>query len=143
MAISQRTCVSFLNELYSGTHDISNDTLKCALYGSTANLDVDTTAYTTSGEITGSGYSAGGKTLSLASGYPKVTSPDADLDFDDLVWTSSTLTGVMGALIYNSSQSNKAISVISFGAGVSSSNGSFTLTFPDPNVEPALRLVAG
>ena len=144
--ITQCICASYKLERYQGIHDLRTDTLKMALYGSAATLNYATTAYTTTGEISGTGYSAGGSTLAVASGYPKLnTSGNADipvgsmvlLDFDDLTFSSLNVTGVMGALIYNSTQSNKAMYVLSFGVAFDV-NGDLVLQWPTPDVMSAI-----
>jgi len=143
MAITQGVCTSFLSELFTGVHDFSADTFKVALYGSSASLGRSTTAYTATGEISGTGYTAAGATVAVAAGYPTTSGTQVLVDWDDVTWASSTLTGVMGALIYNSSKANRAVAVYSFGAGVNSQSGAFDIAWPDPSISPALRLNAG
>lgn len=140
MAITQGVCTSFLEEILAGTHDFSADTFKVALYGSSATLGPDTIDYTSTGEVSGSGYTAGGATVSVAEGYPLGSGLVVKIDFDDVTWSSSTITAATGCLIYNSSKSNKAVAVFTFGAAVSSSNGDFVLEWPDPNTYPTIRL---
>lgn len=128
MAVTAAVCDSYTQEVLSGTHT-SADTYKIALYSSaSATLNASTTAYTATGEVSGAGYTAGGVTLT---GF--ATSVDAGvaiLDFADPSWASATITAD-AALIYNSSKSNKAVAVLSF-TSASSTNGTFTLTFPAP-----------
>lgn len=140
MAITQGVCTGFIAECLIGTHDLSADTLKVALYGSSATIGPSTTAYTATGEVSGTGYTAGGATVAVASGYPLESGQVVEIDFDDVTWASSTITAATGALIYNSSKSNKAIAVVSFGAAVSSSNGAFLLEWPNPDTYPTIRL---
>jgi len=116
MALTQTTCTSFKKEQYLAIHDFSTDVLKIALYVSTATLGADTTVYTTTGEITGSGYTAGGNTLTGVTVNTSGTT--AYVNFANASWTGS-LTA-RGALIYNSSKSNKAIAVLDFGANKTS-----------------------
>ena len=116
MTIAQTTCTSFKKEQYLAIHDFSTDVLKIALYVSTATLGADTTVYTATGEITGTGYTAGGATLTGVTVNSEGTI--AYVDFADASWTGA-LTA-RGALIYNSSKANRAIAVLDFGADKSS-----------------------
>lgn len=126
MAITTAVCNSFKQEILEGVHE-STDTYKIALYTDAATLGASTTAYSATNEVSGSGYSAGGLTLSgLSTGLSGST---AYLTFTDPVWSNSTITA-RGCLIYNSSQSNKSVAVFDFGQNVSSVNGSFTVDFP-------------
>lgn len=127
MAITSAVCNSFKQEVLGAIHDLDTDTIKIALYTSSASLDATTTAYTTSNEIVASGYTAGGNTLSGA--VISLDSGTAIVDFSDTTWSAATITA-RGALIYNSSKSNKAIAVIDFGADKISTNGDFTVQFP-------------
>ena len=112
MSIAQTTCTSFKKEQYLAIHDFSTDVLKIALYISTASIGADTTVYTTTDEVSGTGYTAGGVTLT---GVTVNTSGTiAYVDFADASWTGA-LTA-RGALIYNSSKANRAIAVLDFGA---------------------------
>ena len=127
MAITSAVCNSFKQELFGGVHDLDTDVIKIALYTSAATLGASTTAYTTSNEVVGAGYTAGGNTLSGA-----VISLDgsvAIVDFSDTTWSSATITA-RGALIYNSSKSNKAVAAIDFGGDKISTSGDFTVVFP-------------
>lgn len=141
MAISQAMTNSFKVEILNGIHAFGTsviragtgaDTFKCALFTSSATLDATTTAYSTSNEAPSTGnYSAGGNTLTVSQ-VPTSTGGSgtaAWLDFDDTTWSSSTITAA-GALIYNSTQSNKAVAVLDFGGDKSSSSGNFTIQFP-------------
>jgi hypothetical protein len=126
MAITTAVCNSFKQEILEGVHE-STDTYKIALYTDSATLGASTTAYSATNEVSGTGYSAGGLTLSgLSTGLSGST---AYLTFTDPVWSNSTITA-RGCLIYNSSQSNKAVAVFDFGQNVSSVNGNFTVDFP-------------
>ncbi len=132
---------SFLLEQLSGDHDFSADTLKVAMFDGDAALDADTTAYSTSNEVAnGNGYTTGGESMSISSGYPKMENDKASARYDDVVWTLTADTTIRYLLIYNSSQSNKAIMVIDLGAA-SQFNGSFTLGFP-ADMAPLLYLAA-
>lgn len=127
MAITQTLCTSFKSEILQGTHALLTDTLKIALYSSTATLNADTTVYTTTGEISGTGYSAGGTTISGVS--IATASGVAYLTFNNVSWVTSTITA-RGALIYNSSKSNKTIAVLDFGSDKISQASTFLITLP-------------
>jgi hypothetical protein len=134
MAITQTTCTSFKVELLTGTHDFSSDTFKIALYTGAATLGADTTAYSVSNEVSASGYAAGGNTLTVST-TPTSSSTTAYVSFANTSW-SSALTA-RGALIYNSSKSNKAVAVLDFGADKTSS-ATFTVTFPTADATSAI-----
>jgi hypothetical protein len=140
MPITQAMCNSFKTELLGGTHDLDTDTIKIALYTSSATLGASTTAYSTTNEVTGStGYTAGGNTLSGAS--ITLSGSTAIVDFTDTTWSSATITA-RGALIYNSSKSDKAIAVLDFGSDKSSTNGDFTVVFPTADASNAIIRIA-
>lgn len=137
MAITQCVPTAFKNEIMIGTHNLgaAGDTIKIALYTSSATLDATTTAYTATNEVSGTGYVAGGNTLS---GQVVTTSgTTAYLDFSDTTWAGSTITA-RGAMIYNSSKSNKAIAILDFGSDKSSSASSFVITFPSADATNAI-----
>jgi len=127
MAITQAMCTSFKAEILDEQHDLVADTLKIALYTSSASLDASTTAFTTSNEISGTGYSSGG--VELTSRTVSTSGTTAFFDADDPTWTSASFTA-RGALIYNSSNSNKAIAVLNFGGDFTVSSGTFRIVFP-------------
>ena len=136
MAIIHGMCESFFLELLRGTHDLRTDVIKMALYGSSAELDPgSTTAYTSTGEITATNYTAGGTTLTQVA--PALTSGVAVVDFADPTWNSSDITAY-GALIYNSSKSDKAIMILNFGAARTSSGSSFTVIMPTADSTSAI-----
>lgn len=136
MAITSAICNSFKQEVLEGVH-ASTDTYKIALFTSSATLSAATTAYSTTNEVTGTGYDAGGKTLSgLSTGLDGSV---AYLTFSDPVWLDSTITA-RGCMIYNSSKSNKAVAVFDFGSEVSSVNGSFTVDFPGAGASSLIRI---
>lgn len=142
MAITQALCTSFKKELMEGTHNFSasgGDTFKIALYTSSATLSAATTAYSSSNEVSGTGYTAGGASLTNVS--PASSGTTAYVDFNDAAWTSSTITA-RGALIYNSTDSNKAVAVLDFGADKSSSAGTFTVQFPTADASNAIVRIA-
>jgi hypothetical protein len=134
MAITQTTCTSFKVELLTGTHDFSSDTFKIALYTGSATINADTTVYTTSNEVSATGYTAGGNTLTVST-TPTSSGTIAYVSFSNTSW-SSALTA-RGALIYNSSKSNKAVAVLDFGADKTSTS-TFTVTFPAADATSAI-----
>ena len=142
MTISQAMCTSFKTELLTATHDFSasgGDTFKLALYTSSASLDASTQAYTTSNEVSGTGYTAAGSSLTNVA--PTSSGTTAFTDFNDLTFSSSTITA-RGALIYNSSDSNKAVCVLDFGSDKTSTNGDFTIQFPTADASNAIIRIA-
>ncbi len=139
MAISQAMCSSFKQQLLLGEHDMDTNTIKIALYTSSATLGASTTVYTTSDEVVGAGYIAGGNTLSGAT--VSLSGTTAFVDFTDTTWSSSSITA-RGALIYNSSVGNKAIAVLDFGGDKTSTNGNFTVQFPTNDASSAIIRIA-
>lgn len=143
MAITQAMCTSFKDELLEGVHDfraVGGDTFKLALYTSAATLGASTTAYTSSNEVSASGsYSAGGGTLTNIS--PTTTGTTAFTDFDDISFTSATITA-RGALIYNTTPThtytNPAVVVLDFGGDKTSTSGTFTIQFPTASASDAI-----
>ena len=132
-------CTSFKSELFTGTHNFSSHTFKLALYTNSATLNASTTAYSTNNEASGPGYSAGGVTLSNVSVNTSGTT--AFIDFDDVAISSSSITA-RGALLYNSSASNKAVAVFDFGSNKTSSSSTFTITMPVNDASNALVRIA-
>jgi len=142
MAITQALCTSFKKELLEALHDFNasgGNTFKMALYTSSASLSATTTAYTTTGELTGTGYTAGGNTLTNID--PTSSDTTGFIDFSNTSWTSATFTA-RGALIYNSTNSNKAVAVLDFGGDKDVSNGTFAISFPTPSSTTAIISVA-
>lgn len=139
MAITQAMCSSFKQQILLGEHDMDTDVIKIALYTSSATLDASTTAYTTSNEVVGAGYTAGGNTLTGAT--VSLTGTTAFVDFSDTSWTTATITA-RGALIYNSSKSDKAIAVLDFGSDKTSTAGTFTVQFPANDASNAIVRIA-
>lgn len=127
MAISTAMCTSFKKELFEAEHDFTADTFKIALFTSSATLGASTTAYSTTNEVSGTGYTAGGETLSNIT--VTTSGITAFIDFDDVSITNATITA-RGALIYNSSKSNKAVAVYDFGSDQSSTAATFTIQVP-------------
>ena len=140
MAITQAVCNSFKQELLQGLHDLDGHTLKMALFTSSATLDATTTAYSTTNESSGTGYTAGGATL--ANVAVSLSGTTAFVDFDDVSFTSATISDAAGALIYNSSASDKAIAVVDFGSTKSVSSGTLTITLPTASATTALIRVS-
>ncbi len=137
MAITAAVCNSFKADLSALTPHAPTDIFKIALYLSTASLDATTTAYSSTNEVTGAGYTAGGQALSGFS--PGSSGGVAWIDWTtDPAWTGATLSGVRGALIYNSSKSNKAVAVIDFGSNYSDTGGTFTVQLPLPGPTTAI-----
>lgn len=136
MAITSGICNSYKQEILEGVH-ATTDTYKVALYTSSATLSAATTAYSATNEVSGTGYTAGGATLSgLSTGLSTST---AYLTFSDPSWADSTITA-RGCLVYNSSKSNKAVAVFDFGSDVSSVNGTFTVDFPAAGASSLIRI---
>lgn len=127
--ITQALTASFKKELLQGVHDFDTDTFKIALYTNSSNISSSTIEYTAVNEVVGSGYTAGGATLTnigvALSGTTAYTS------WEDYTWSNSTLT-TAGALIYNASKSNRSVAVLNFGGDYSTDAADFTVTFP-PN----------
>ena len=147
MAINQAVCATFKQELLDGDHDISSDTIKLALYESSATLDANTSAYSASDEVGGSGtYAAGGGTLAGANvslTKTNATASTAFVDFDDLSFTSATISA-QAALIYNTSSVNvnASIAVLDFGGVKTSTNGTFTIQFPTNDATNAILRIS-
>lgn len=140
MAITQAVCNSFKTDVLVGTHNFTastGDAFKLALYTSAASLDKTTTAYSATNEVAASGsYTAGGGALTSVT--PVLSGDTAICDFNpDLSFTSATITA-RGALIYNSSKSNKAVCVLNFGSDQTSTAGTFTIVFPAPAAGTAI-----
>jgi hypothetical protein len=131
MAITQTLTDTFLQDCLDGGHNLGNggDTLKIALYTSSASLGATTTAYTTSNEVSGTGYTAGGATLSSQAVAFDSSNNVAYFDAADPAFTTATITA-RGALIYNNSKSNASIAVLDFGSDFTSTAGTFTIQLP-------------
>ena len=133
--MASAVCNSFKTEVLGGTHDLDTDTIKFALYTSSASLSASTTAYSTSNEVVGTNYTAGGNTLTGA--VISLDSSTAIVDFSDTSWSSATITARYG-LIYNSSKTDKAIAVLDFVTDQTSTNGTFTVVFPSAAAATAI-----
>lgn len=136
MAITSAICNSYKKEILDGTH-ASGDTYKIALYTDAATLGAATTAYASTNEVSGAGYTAGGATLTgFSSG---LSSSTAYLTFSDPSFSNATITA-RGCLIYNSSKSNKAVAVFDFGSNVTSTSGTFTVDLPVAGASALIRI---
>jgi hypothetical protein len=140
--ISTALTTSFKVDLLKGIHNFSNpggDTFKIALYTSDAILGADTTVYSTTNEISGTGYVAGGKVITSVT--PTSSGTTAYVDFDNVSWTGATFTA-NGALIYNASAGNAAVAVLAFGSDKSVDNSTFEVIFPTANATNAIVRIA-
>jgi hypothetical protein len=136
-------CTSFKQALLDGEMDFSSDTsqtFKIALFTSSATLDATTTAYSTTNEVSGTGYTAGGNTLTISTN-PTTSGTTAYLSFSNTTWSAATLTA-RGALIYQSGGTNPAVAVLDFGADKTSTAGDFTIQFPTADASNAIIRVA-
>ena len=136
-------CTSFKKELLEAVHDFQlsgGSTFKIALYDNNASFDASTTAYTATNEVSGTGYSAGGNTLTRVD--PTSSGTTAFTDFADTTWSSSTITA-RGAMIYNDSAAgNPAVVILDFGSDKTSTNGDFTVVFPTADASNAIIRIA-
>jgi hypothetical protein len=142
MAITQAMATSFKSELMVKGHDFTNssgDTFKIALYTDVATLSAATTVYSATNEASGTGYTAAGAALTNVT--PSTSGTTALTDFADVTWSSSTITA-RGALIHNTSNSNKAVVILDFGSNKTSSAGDFTIAFPAADASNAIIRIA-
>jgi len=156
MAHSQAVATSFKSELLQGIHNFHNgsgggtttttgtgNTFKVALYTSSSTMSASTTAYTTTNEVSGTNYSAGGNTLTNVD--PSTSGTTALTDFADSTWSDATITA-NGALIYNSSttagSADRAVVVLAFGGDKTSTSGDFTIEFPTADASNAIIRIA-
>jgi hypothetical protein len=148
MAITQALATSYKLESMNGIHAFGTaviraattpDAFKIALYTSAAALDATTTAYTVTGEVAGTGYTAGGVALTTIA--PTTGGTTAFVDFNDATWATATITA-RGAMIYNSTQGNKAVAILDFGADKTSTAGTFSVIFPTADATNAIIRVA-
>ena len=143
MAITQAMCTSFKKALLDGEMDFSSNTgqsYKIALYTSSASLDAATAAYTTSNEVSGTGYTAGGNTLTISTA-PTTSGTTAFLSFATTTWSTATITA-RGALIYQVEGSTPSVAVFDFGGDKTSTAGDFQITFPTANSSSAIIRIA-
>lgn len=133
MSIVQTQTTSFKKELYQGIHDLSVDSIYIALYTANVDLNQDTTVYSSTNEISGTGYVAGGQIMTgvsiNSSGYT------AYVNWDNVVWNGALTARC--ALIYNASKGNKSVAVLDFGSDKTSTN-TFTITMPANTPSAAL-----
>ena len=144
MAITQAMCTSFKVGILGADFDFdtgTSQTFKIALYTSSATLSAATTAYTTSNEVTGTGYSAGGQALTIGQ-VPTSSGTTACIDFSDVTWSSATITA-RGALIYLANgTTNPSVCVLDFGGDKTSTAGNFTIQFPAADASNAILRIA-
>ena len=156
MANTASLCTSFLSDVLNGTHNFGTapvrasgaaDTFKAALYLTSATIDASTTAYTSSGEVTGTNYTAGGVTITNATA-PASTNSSATAGVGywtpsaSIIYTTVTLSTAFNAmLMYNSTQSNKAVGVYTFGSQTVTA-GTFSLTMPSNTTTTALLRIS-
>ena len=133
--IVQTQTTSFKAELYEGIHDLLTDTIKIALYTAYADLDAATTAYITTNEVVGTGYVAGGNTLSGATVQTAGTT--VYVSFNNTSWANASFT-CRGALIYNASKANRSVAVLNFGSDKTVASGTFEIEFPTNDANSAL-----
>ena len=135
-------CTSFKKEVLEGLHDFNasgGNTYKLALYTNSASFTAATTVYTATNEVSGTGYSAGGGTLTNID--PTTSGTTAFIDFADLTFSSATITA-RGALIYNSTNGNRTVCVLDFGSDKTSTAGDFTIVFPTADASTAIVRIA-
>ena len=144
MAITQAMATSFKVQILGGDFDFSSgtaQTFKIALFTSAATLDATTTAYSATNEASGTGYVAGGNTLTI-SANPASSGTTAFLDFADTTWSNATITA-RGALVYLANGgTNPAVAVLDFGADKTSTAGDFTIVFPAADASNAIIRIA-
>jgi len=148
MPITQAMCTSFKVQILNGIHAFGTtvarggttaDTMKIALYLDAATINATTTVYSASNESSGTNYSARGAALTVVA--PTSSSTTAYLDFNDITWSTASVTA-RGALIYNSTQSNKAVAVLDFGSDKTSTAGDYTIVFPTADASSAIIRIA-
>ena len=141
MAITQAVCTSFKQEILVEGHNLTNgaDSIKLALYTSSATMGASTAAFTTTNQVSGTNYSSGGGTLTNVT--PSTSGTTAIVDFADFTFGTATVTA-RGCLLYNSTNSNKALCTIDFGGDKTSTAGDFTIVFPSPTATGAIIRLA-
>ena len=141
MAISSTLTTSFKKELLTATHNFATNgnAFKLALFTSSATMGATTTAYSTSQEVSGTNYTAGGAALTKVA--PTSSGTTAFTDFADRSFTTATITA-RGALIYNDTNGNKAVAVLDFGSNKTSTSGTFTVQFPTADASNAIIRIA-
>ena len=142
MAITSTLTTSFKVELLTGTHNFTNssgNSFKLALYTSSATLGATTTAFTTTGQASGTNYTSGGSALTNVT--PSATGTTAVTDFNDLTFSTATITA-RGCIIYNDTNSDKSVATIDFGGDKTSTAGDFTVVFPAKAASTAIIRIA-
>ena len=141
MAITSAICSSFKQQILVEGHNLTGgaDSIKLALYTSSATLGAGTTVYVTTGQATGTNYSAGGNALTNVT--PALSGTTAVCDFADLTFGTATVTA-RGCLLYNATNGNKALCAIDFGGDKTSTAGDFTVVFPSPTATGAIIRLA-
>jgi hypothetical protein len=137
MAFQQGQTLSFRSEIIQGEQDLSTDTLYMALYTGFATLGPTTAVYTTDNEVTGTGYTAGGVEVTGVTINTDVVSNTVYVNFDDVSWPGANFTA-RGALIYNSSKSDKSVAVLDFGSDKVFTSVTNTVTMPVNSASTAL-----
>ena len=148
MSILQTATTSFKLELLQGVHNFgptSPDTFKVALYTANANLNAETTVYSSSDEVVGAGYSAGGNTLVISTsptaGNNNQNTPTTYISFENTTWANASFTA-RAALIYNASKGNKSVAVLDFGSDKTASNTPFQIQFPQATANSAILRIS-
>jgi len=141
MAITSAICSSFKQELLVEGHNLTqgSDSIKLALYTSSATLGATSTVYVTTGQSSGTNYSAGGQALTNVT--PALSGTTAVCDFADETFSTATVTA-RGCLLYNTTNSNKALCAIDFGGDKTSTAGDFTVVFPSATATGAIIRLA-
>jgi hypothetical protein len=144
MSILQTATTSFKVELLQAVHNFgptSANTFKVALYTAAADINATTTVYSTTNEVVGTGYTAGGNTLVISTSPTAANNtanvPTAYISFNNTSWTSATFTA-RAALIYNVTQGNKSVAVLDFGSDKTVNNDTFQIIFPTPDANSAI-----
>jgi hypothetical protein len=135
-------CTSFKGEVLQGLHNFTLSTgnvFKIALYTNAASFTAATTVYTATNEVTGTGYTAGGNTLTNVT--PTTSGTTGFTDFADTTWSTATITA-RGAMIYNSTNGNRAVAILDFGSDKTSTSGDFTIVFPAADASNAIIRIA-
>tara|TARA_R100000900_G_scaffold114527_1_gene89520 strand:- start:659 stop:1090 length:432 start_codon:yes stop_codon:yes gene_type:complete len=143
MSITQAMCTSFKVELLKGVHNLTastGNTINMALYQSTASLDATTTAYTTSGEASGTGYTAKG--AALTSVTPVASGTTAVCDFADLTFSSVSITARGGMIFNETATGDPSLVILDFGADKTATAGDLTITFPTASATAAIIRIA-
>ena len=144
MSILQTATTSFKIELLQAVHNFgptTPNTFKVALYTAAADINATTTIYSTTNEVVGTGYTAGGNTLVISTSPTAANNtanvPTAYISFNNTSWTNATFTA-RAALIYNVTQGNKSVAVLDFGSDKTVNNDTFQIIFPTPDANSAI-----